>query len=93
MHDHIDLDSPPGLPVRDLPEATLPPFDPQPIHGEALLGRMFGHQRQLCEEHRQSRDLDAGDAQLLPLMLSLGGVSACALVLGPVEVQVSGGAR
>lgn len=70
-----------------------PPYDPKPVHGDASFGRLLGRQRQLRDEHRQGLALDAGDAQLLPLMLSLARISARAQVLGQVEAQVSGGAR
>lgn len=70
-----------------------PPFFPQPVHGDASFGRLLGRQRQLRDEHRQGLSLDAGDAQLLPLMLSLARISARAQVLGQVEAQVLGGAR
>lgn len=80
---------PPDSPPQDAPAS----FDPQPIHGDASFGRLLGRQRQLRDERRRSRALDAGDAQLLPLMLSLARISARALVLGQVEPQASGGAR
>ena len=80
--------------MTQTPQADAsPPFIPQPVHGDASFGRLLGRQRQLRDEHRQGLSLDAGDAQLLPLMLSLARISARAQVLGQVEAQVSEGAQ
>lgn len=79
--------------MAQTPQADTPrPFIPQPVHGDASFGRLFGRQRQLRDEHRQGLSLDADDAQLLPLMLSLARISARAQVLGQAEAQVSGDA-
>lgn len=71
----------------------LPPFDPKPVQRDASFSRLLGHQRQLRDEHRRGRVLDADDAQLLPLMLSLARISARIQVLRQVEAHATGDAR
>lgn len=51
-------------------------FDPQPIRGDASFGRLLGRQRELDDQRHKGRHLDADDARLLPLMLSLARISA-----------------
>lgn len=68
---------------------TPPAFEPKPVHGDASFGRLLSHQRKVHNEHRQSLGLDEGDAQLLPLMLSLARISARVEFMS----QNSGGSR
>jgi hypothetical protein len=70
----------------------MPAFVPQPLRGDASFGRLLDHQRQLLDEHRRTRTLEDGDAQLLPLMLSLARISARAQVIGADALLMTEGA-